>query len=69
VISTALSNKRKEDFFFEKKRQKTFALALSPPDACLGQLARNQTDKSLLGLFFQKEQLCCISQRLPDFSV
>jgi hypothetical protein len=69
VISTALSNKRKKDFFFEKKKQETFALALSPPDACLEQLARNQTDKSFLVLFFQKEQLFCISQRLPDLSV
>jgi hypothetical protein len=38
-------------FFFEKKNQKTFALALLPTHASLLQLARHQTDKSVLLLF------------------
>jgi hypothetical protein len=44
-----------EVFFFEKRNQKTFAPALSPPGALWCLLARNQTDKSFLVLFFKKE--------------
>jgi hypothetical protein len=44
-------------FFFEKKKQKTFALAPSSPDVLPLQLARNPTDKSFLILFFKKEHL------------
>jgi len=48
---------RKKAFFFEKKKQKTFAIAPSSPDVNLLQLARSQTDKSFLVLFFKKELL------------
>jgi hypothetical protein len=47
----------KKDFFFEKKKQKTFVLAPSSPDVTLLQLARSQTDKSFLVLFFKKEHV------------
>jgi hypothetical protein len=46
---------RREDFFFEKKKQKTFAPALLPPDALLLGLARHQKSKSFLVPFFKKE--------------
>jgi hypothetical protein len=48
-------NKTKKVFFFEKKNQKTFAPALSPPGVNLRQLARNQTDKGFLVHLFKKE--------------
>jgi hypothetical protein len=38
-------------FFFEKKKQKTFAPTLSSPDASLVHFARNQTGKSFLVIF------------------
>jgi hypothetical protein len=41
-------------FFFEKKKQKTFALTPSSPGAQLPTLARVPTDKSFLVLFFKK---------------
>jgi len=40
-------------FFFEKR--KTYAFALPSPHVKLAQLARNQTDRSFLVLFFKKE--------------
>jgi hypothetical protein len=43
-------------FFFEKKKQKTFAPAPASPDEKVVDLARNQTGKSFLVLFFKKEQ-------------
>jgi hypothetical protein len=46
---------KKKNFFFEKKKQKTFAPALSSPDDYPVPLARSQTDKSFLVLFFKKE--------------
>jgi hypothetical protein len=46
---------RQEGLFFEKKKQKTFALALSLRDVNLVQRARSQTDKSFLVPFFKKE--------------
>jgi len=51
--------KAKEVFFFEKKNQKTFAPALSSPDASPLQLARLRESKSFLVLFFKKEH--CLS--------
>jgi hypothetical protein len=48
---------KKKNFFFEKKKQKTFAPALSSPDDYPVQLARSQTDKSLWVLFFKKEHV------------
>jgi len=48
------AEKTEEGFFFEKKKQKTFAPAASPPDVHFLQLARGQTDKSFLVLFFKK---------------
>jgi hypothetical protein len=42
-------------FFFEKKNQKTFALALLSPGASSLTLAPNPTDKSFLVPFFKKE--------------
>jgi hypothetical protein len=50
-------------FFFEKKNQKTFALALWPPDVSLRPLARNQTSKSVLVLFFKKEHFLRFAPR------
>jgi LPPG:FO 2-phospho-L-lactate transferase len=49
------SSEARKNLFFEKKKQKTFAPALLPPGVHAGQLARNQTDKSFLVLFFKKE--------------
>jgi hypothetical protein len=42
-------------FFFEKKKKKAFALALAAPCALFLNLARLQTSKSVLVLFFKKE--------------
>jgi hypothetical protein len=47
---------KKEVFFFEKKKQKTFAPAPSPLGAYPVQRARNPPDKDFLVLFFKKEQ-------------
>jgi hypothetical protein len=52
-VTPGLSEGRK-DFFFEKKKQKTFALALYPRGVCCGSPARHQTSKSFLLLFFKK---------------
>jgi len=46
---------RKRVFFFEKKKQKTFAPALASPGANVRRLTRTQADKSFLVLFFKKE--------------
>jgi hypothetical protein len=51
------SDEQEDVFFFEKKNQKTFALALCPPDAPLIDLARNRTDRRFLVLFFKKEHV------------
>jgi hypothetical protein len=48
---------RKKDFFSEKKKQKTFACSPSSRGVSVIDLARNQTDKSFLVLFFEKELL------------
>jgi hypothetical protein len=42
-------------FFFEKKNQKTFALALSQRRASVPDRALNQTRKSFFVLLFKKE--------------
>jgi hypothetical protein len=46
--------KGRKSLFFEKKKQRTFALALSSLDANRAYLARNQTGKSFW-FFFQKK--------------
>jgi hypothetical protein len=48
---------QKKNFFFEKKKQKTFVPALSSPGVNQRQLAHTQTEKSLSVLFFKKERL------------
>jgi membrane-bound lytic murein transglycosylase A len=45
----------KKVLFFEKKKQKTFALTPLIPNAIVRKLARSQTEKSFLVLFFKKE--------------
>jgi hypothetical protein len=50
----ATAEKARKVFFFEKKKQKTFAPALPPPDVNPLQLARNPKDKSFLVIFFKK---------------
>jgi hypothetical protein len=45
----------KKVFFFEKKNQKTFALALSQLRASVPDRALNQTRKSFFVLLFKKE--------------
>jgi hypothetical protein len=47
----------KKDFFFEKKKQKTFALAPSSPDVDLLSLRGAERTK-VLWFFFQKGLLC-----------
>jgi hypothetical protein len=44
----------RQEFFFEKKNQKTFSPALSRPDVPVDQGARTQTGKSFLVLFLKK---------------
>jgi len=56
---------RRKKVFFLKKKQKTFAPAPLPRDACLGQLARMQAGKSFLVLFFKKEHLA-VKNILPS---
>jgi hypothetical protein len=50
-----VEDKERKHFFFEKKKQKTFALARAPPGVDSPQLARMPTSKSFLVLFFKKE--------------
>jgi hypothetical protein len=45
---------KRKAFFFEKKKQKTFAPALVPRGVQVLELARHQTDKSFLVLFFKE---------------
>jgi hypothetical protein len=52
-----LATKVRKDFFFEKKKQKTFTLALSSPGALRLQLGRVPTSQSFLVLFFKKNML------------
>jgi hypothetical protein len=54
--------RQRKVFFFEKKKQKTFAPSLSLSDAHLLQLARNPTDKGFLVLFFKKEHTFFVSE-------
>jgi hypothetical protein len=57
VSLAVVSSGSKKDFFFEKKKQKTCALALLLPAVNLIHLARSQKDKSFLVLFFKKNLL------------
>jgi len=54
VSLAVVSSGSKKDFFFEKKKQKTCALARLLPAVNLIHLARSQKDKSFLVLFFKK---------------
>jgi hypothetical protein len=54
VSIVQVPQKARKAFFFEKKKQKTFALAPVAPDDSLIDLARTSTEKSFLLPFFKK---------------
>jgi len=56
-VPGGIATKRRKVFFFEKKKQKTFALTPSSLGAPALHLARSPTDKSFFLLFFKKEGL------------
>jgi hypothetical protein len=51
--------KESKNFFFEKKKQKTFA-----PGGVGDAVAKTRRTKSFLVLFFKKEPLACLSSLL-----
>jgi hypothetical protein len=56
---------RRKVFFFEKKKQKTFRLALLPPGASLRRLARNPQTKGFC-FFFSKNKALPSSSLPPE---